>query len=126
MIEAKTMLSMAKTLILPAIENYSTRIAAAAAAKKAVCPDLKLGYEMKVIERLSALMDEIVTYTEELQKAVEEEQHKRTGEEKANHVRDQVKEAMSRLRTPCDEAETIVAKTDWPMPTYADILLSTR
>ena len=126
LIEAKTMISMTKTQILPAIENYTARIAAAAAAKKAVCPGLKLGYEAGIIEKLSFLTDRIAASTETLEKAVEAEQMKETVEEKAAFVRDCVKEAMTDLRTPCDEAETLVAKEDWPMPTYADILFSTR
>ena len=126
LIEARTMLSMVKTQILPAIETYSANVAATAAAKKAVCPSLKCGYETETVETLSALTDEIAGKVAALSDAVAKIPSIEAIEEESAFIRDTVRDAMTALRAPCDRAETIVQKDAWPFPTYADILFSTR
>ena len=37
-------------------------------------------------------------------------------------IRDDLLPAMDALRESCDKAETLVAKKDWPFPTYDDLL----
>ena len=58
-IEANTMVDMARTQILPAVEAYSADVAKSAAAKKALDSALACGYETGVVRRLSALADRI-------------------------------------------------------------------
>ena len=41
-------------------------------------------------------------------------------------IRDTVLGLMGELRVACDEAETLTAKTYWPMPTYADLLFGVK
>ena len=126
LIEAKTMLSMAKTQILPAVEAYTATVANGAQAKKALCPSLACAYETETVESLSALTDRIAAEAAKLEQAVAAAHPFRTTEEQSVYIRDAVRGAMLSLRTPCDEAETIVGKGAWPFPTYADILFSTR
>ena len=45
-------------------------------------------------------------------------------EAQASAYRDTVFTAMQELRAACDELETLVPETDWPMPSYADLLFS--
>ena len=125
-IEAKTMLSMARTQILPAIEAYTASVAETAAAKKAVKKDLPCRYETGIVEKLSQLSDEIADRIDALEQAVRNLSSAASIEEESILVRDGVRDAMAALRTPCDEAETIVCKQYWPFPTYADILFSTK
>ena len=40
----------------------------------------------------------------------------------AYSVRDGLLPAMDKLRAPCDEAETLVSRKDWPFPTYGELL----
>ena len=42
--------------------------------------------------------------------------------EQAFYYKDVVKEAMEKLRVPVDEAEMLVDKQVWPMPTYGDLI----
>ena len=126
LIEAKTMLSMAKTQILPAIESFTSELASAARAKKEICPSLACAYEIETVKALSALADRIASAAGELNQAVCKAQAFQTPEEQSMFIRDTVRDAMTALRTPCDEAETIVDKSAWPFPAYADILFSTR
>ena len=58
-IEANTMVDMARTQIAPAVEAYAMDVAKAAAAKKAVAPSLACTYETELIQKLSALTDRI-------------------------------------------------------------------
>ena len=125
-IEANTMISMAKTQILPAIEGYAADVADSAAAKMAVLPDISCKYETGIVEKLTGLIDEIAAKTDEL----EGELVKLSGAEdiikESEMIRDEVLPLMTELRVPCDKAELIVAKDYWPFPTYADLLFGVK
>ncbi|MBQ1891082.1 MAG: glutamine synthetase III, partial [Firmicutes bacterium] len=69
-IEANTMVDMARTQIAPAIEAYAADVAKAASAKKAVASGLKCSYEKGLVEKLSGLIDEIAKETDELDAAI--------------------------------------------------------
>ena len=59
-IEANTMIDMAKTQIAPAIEAYCADVAKAANAKKELDRALACSYETELVRKLSALTDRIV------------------------------------------------------------------
>ena len=125
-IEANTMITMAKTQIAPAVERFAADLAKNAAAKKAISPALACFYEIGSIEKLSALTDRISIAVDELQSAVIALPG--TGEilAEAETIRDVILPKMCELRLACDEAETLTDKTYWPFPTYSDILFSVR
>ena len=58
-IEANTMVDMARKQILPAVEGYAAELAASVAAKKAVAPNLACAYETGLVTKLSGLTDQI-------------------------------------------------------------------
>ena len=58
-IEANTMVDMARRQILPAIREYTTELANTLAVKKAVSATVACSYESKLLEKLSALSDQI-------------------------------------------------------------------
>ena len=125
-IEANTMVDMAKTQIIPAIENYVAKIAETAVAKKSLDASIACTYETGLVKKLSALTDNIAVKADELENAL-------LGLDKAEDigaqsamVRDTVLAKMSELRVPCDEAETQTAKSYWPFPTYADLLFGVK
>ena len=125
-IEANTMVDMAKTQIIPAIENYVAKIAETAVAKKSLDASIACTYETGLVKKLSALTDNIALKADELKDAL-------LGLDKAEDigaqsamVRDTVLAKMSELRVPCDEAETQTAKSYWPFPTYADLLFGVK
>lgn len=123
-IEADTMIDMAKTQIAPAVEAYVLEVAKTAAAKKALNANLPCSYESGLVTRLSTLTDAIAVKADELKEAVIS---LRTDEDiiaQANAIRDTVLTKMSELRVVCDEAETLTAKEYWPYPTYGDLLFS--
>lgn len=125
-IEANTMIDMAKTEIAPAVEAYAMEVAKTAAAKKAVDAALPCIYESGLVRRLSSLTDRIAGKADELEQALLSLSSAEEIGEQANAIRDTVLVKMSELRLACDEAETITAKSYWPFPTYGDLLFGVR
>ena len=125
-IEALTMVDMARRDILPAVETYTSRVAASAAAKKAADPELLCAYEKDLVRRLSGLTDRIAGQTEALERLMAELQTESDVTATACRIRDEVLPSMSALRAAVDEAETLTASDCWPYPTYGDLLFSVR
>ncbi len=126
LIEANTMVDMAKKEILPAVEAYAAEVAKTAGLKKAIDASLALSYERKAIAKLSVLTDMIDMKAEDLEKVIGKV--KAVGEviEESYEIRDALIPAMTALRAVCDEAETITAEKYWPFPTYGDLLFGVR
>ena len=125
-IEANTMVDMAKTEIAPAVDAYTMELAKTIAAKKAVDDTLTCSYESGLVKKLSKLTDRIAIKTEELENALVELHNVEGIISEANMIRDVVLVKMGELRLACDEAETVTAKKYWPFPTYGDLLFSVR
>jgi len=121
-IEAETMLYMVKTQIVPAIEKYAADLAGNAAAKQALSSGIACGYEIKTVTRLSALTDDIMDKALELEHALTDLGSSEDIVTESALVRDTILPKMCELRLPCDEAETMTAKSCWPYPTYSDLL----
>ena len=125
-IEANTMVDMAKIQIAPAIEAYACDVAKAASAKKALDSALACSYETGLVRKLSVLTDTIAVKAEELESAVLALSKAEDIGTEAATIRDTVLVKMSELRVACDEAETLTAKKYWPFPTYADLLFGVK
>ena len=125
-IEANTMIDMARTEIAPAVEAYALSLARTAAAKKALDKDILCGYESRLVKKLSALTDRISVKTDELEQALIDLKGIEDIGEQANAIRDTVLIKMNELRLACDEAEVITAKKYWPFPTYGDLLFGVK
>ncbi len=123
-IEANTMVGMARTQIAPAIERYAADVAKSAGLKKSLDPGISCGYEAGLVKRLSKLTDEIAAKTDELEDALLSLHDAGDIIRESEMIRDEVLPVMSELRLPCDEAERLTEKSYWPFPTYADILFS--
>lgn len=126
LIEANTMVDMAKTEIAPAVEAYTMDVAKAAAAKKAVDADLACAYESGLVKKLSVLTDRIALQADELEKAIVALHTAEDIEAESYAIRDVVLARMSELRVACDEAETLTAKKYWPYPSYGDLLFGVK
>ncbi len=126
LIEANTMIDMAKTEIAPAVSGYVLELASTAAAKKTAEPSVSCRYETGLLKKLAILEDQIMIKAEELEEAVMKAQAISDMTEEAYAIRDVVLTKMGELRVACDSAETMTAKKYWPFPTYADLLFSVR
>ena len=125
-IEAKTMVSMAKTEIAPAVSSYAAKLAETAAVKKSIVPTLACSYETGLIEKLSTKTDCIAAKASELESTLEKLHTATSLCEEAAMIRDELLIKMEELRHVCDEAETITAKEYWPFPTYGDLLFGVK
>ena len=125
-IEASTMVDMAKTQIAPAVEKYTADVAKHAAAKKALDASIACSYETSLVKKLSALTDRIAVKTEELEDALLSLDNAEDIGAESGMIRDTLLLKMSELRVACDEAETLTAKSYWPFPTYGDLLFGVK
>lgn len=126
LIEASTMVDMARCEIAPAVETYIKELAKTAALKQSVSEDLSVVYESTLMKKLSVLTERIFLSTDELENALLTiDQYDNVVDESAA-IRDVLLAKMSALRVACDEAETLTAKKYWPFPTYGDLLFGVR
>ncbi|MBR0510167.1 MAG: glutamine synthetase III [Clostridia bacterium] len=121
LIEARTMLEMARTQILPAVEGYAAKLAKNAGKIRALDEGIACRYETDLVKKLSALTDGIEEKTDALETAVKGLCTDDVITESAM-IRDALLPAMEALRALCDEAETLTSKDFWPFPTYAQLL----
>ncbi|MBR1919452.1 MAG: glutamine synthetase III [Spirochaetales bacterium] len=126
LIEANTMVDMARCQIAPAIESYAAHVASAASSKKALSPALKCSYETKLVETLSALLDEIAAGVEKLDGVILKTRDCEDIIKESEMVRDYLIPAMCTLRVPCDKAELMTEKSYWPFPAYSDLLFGVK
>ena len=126
LIEANTMIDMAKTEIAPAVSSYVLELANTAVAKQTVDALISCRYENELFKKLSRLEEQIAVRAEELEDAVLKLQSAGDIEEEAYMIRDIILSKMCELRVACDEAETMTAKKYWPFPTYSDLLFGVK
>lgn len=67
-IEANTMVNMARCEIAPAVEEYINDMAKTASLKKALDNNITVSYESSIVKRLSEITEKIYKYTDELEK----------------------------------------------------------
>ena len=126
LIEANTMIDMARTEIAPAVSAYTFDLANTAAAKKHVDMSVSCNYEADLLKKLARLEDQIAVKTDELEDAVMKLQEEESVETEAFMIRDLILDKMGELRIACDEAETLTAKKYWPVPTYGSLLFGIK
>lgn len=126
LIEANTMVDMAKTQIAPAVSAYAKEIAETISVKKSSDSSLACIYENSLLKKLSSLTDRIAGKTENLEEALVSLHTVEDTTAEAEAIRDNILVRMGELRLACDEAETVTAKKYWPFPSYGDLLFSVR
>lgn len=119
-IEAATMISMAEREIRPAFIRYQEKLAAAALQIQQLGADNSLHRE---------LLDESIVALKEFRKAVQDLKalSKKAYDitdcaEQARFVGDQLTVCMDILREKTDKLETLCDDSEWPIPTYAEML----
>ena len=125
-IEALAMVDMARKEILPAVEEYVSDLATAAAAKRAISAELSCGYEKKLLHRLTSLVDTMDGRVDSLEEKLVRLDTLRSAGEEAAFIRDELIPAMGELRAVADESETQTAAGYWPFPTYGDLLFGVK
>ena len=126
LIEAETMVDMARKEILPAVERYARALSDSLLAKTAAVPGLACRYERELISRLSAATDEIDACTAALASSALTVRGTENVTAAARLIRDDLLPRMAGLRVVCDEAETVTDESFWPFPTYGKLLFGVK
>ena len=125
-IEANTMVDMARRQILPAVEAYVKEVSKTAVAKKQFTPDASCGYEKKTVTKLSLLMEQVLDKTETLENEIMKVKFISDVKQESYAIRDSILPKMGELRAVADEAETLTADKYWPFPTYGELLFGVK
>lgn len=117
-IEAETMISMARTLILPAAIRQRTELAEAVAASESA--DVQAADLRESLEEFASSCAKCREAVGRLEGALDHEEGDPLRH--AAHIRDKVVPLMNDLREAADELEGFVAADLWPVPTYRELL----
>jgi glutamine synthetase len=117
-IEAETMVSMAKTMILPAALAHQKRLADAVGSTQGAGVDAPDAREL--LEDFVGLVATFRAAFIELEKSLEH--HDEDPFKHGAHIKKHVRPAMTELRAAADALESIVAADLWPLPTYREML----
>ena len=117
-IEAETMVSIARSQILPAALEHQRRVAESVAATKTAGVDA--GDSLTALREFVGLVTEFRKRTADVEKLAGH--HEEDAGKHAAQINRVLKPAMERLRETGDALETHVAADLWPMPNYRDLL----
>ncbi|MBO5856936.1 MAG: glutamine synthetase III [Clostridia bacterium] len=125
-IEALTMLEMTKRDILPAVIKFKGKVANEINALTAIGTEMDCSVEKSLLLRISKLSMKLGRALKTLEQLTEKSDDFSTSQAEADYYRDKMIPAMDTLRAIVDELETIVAREDWPYPSYTEMLYSVR
>ena len=118
-IEANTMIVIAKTMILPAAMRHQGEVAASVNATKAAGVDN--APQLEHLREVTGVVGKFQAAAAALETA---SHHHPEGDAfaHAKYIKESVIPAMVELRTAGDKLETLVADDLWPLPTYREML----
>lgn len=123
-IESKTLISMVKSEILPAISKYSKVMAETIWAKKQLESSILCNYETDMLKKFSEISSKLYEDTQKLHALDFEIAGISDPLERARGYRDKVIGLMREIRESINLIESCIPKEFWPYPTYEDILFS--
>ena len=119
-IEAQTMLEMANRQLMPAIIKYTGQLAESYNNLKSA------GIEQPSVKskllQLSNIIELVSSDIKSLTFALDTASDISNATEHAQYLLRNINTAMEQLRLHVDDAETIVDRSVWPVPTYTDLL----
>ncbi len=125
-IEALTMIEMARREFIPAICKYTKVLSETVGAKRALRMKLDVSYEEKTLRTLSDISSHAFALCEEMEALVIEIRKEKDVTRRGDGVRDELCPRMEKLREMIDYAESITDRAHWPVPTYGELLYGVR
>ncbi len=125
-IEALTMIEMARREFIPAICKYTKVLSETLATKRALRMHLDVSYEEGTLRTLSEISSKAFSLCEEMEKLVVEIRAEKDVTQRGDRVRDELCHDMEKLREMIDYAESITDRAHWPVPTYGELLYGVR
>ncbi|MEF9959945.1 glutamine synthetase III family protein [Niameybacter sp.] len=120
-IEARTMLGMAKTQIMPAVLTYMTQVAQNVSMMTSI-GQFDIEPQSQLLGELNRLFNGLKKSIDALEAAHAKAVEIHDGLEKAQAFHQAVLPEMETLRDVVDALETIVDEQIWPIPTYSELL----
>ena len=120
-IEALTMIDMAGKDIIPAVVEYTGKLAWS--INQATQAGVDAFAQRELLSRVNVLLKQAYAALGDL-RVKQEKAAVLSGAEQAKFYHDEVCPAMQVLRAPVDHLEMIVDGKLWPMPTYGDLLFN--
>ncbi len=121
-IEALAMIDMAKKQIIPSTIKYQTSLADSINTIHQAAPAIDTSVQESLMKAISENLKTMYTTLRDLEKKTMDAETLDEGEKQARYYHDVVCEAMQALRDPADRLEMLVAKEDWPIPSYGDLI----
>jgi len=125
-IEAMTMLDMARRDILPASSAFQGKLAGTIAAKRSAGSMADSTYETETLETAAALTKAAYETVKALEDALSDTKATEEVREAALLCKDSLLPKMSELRASADALETLISTSDWPYPSYGELLFGVR
>ena len=116
-VEAKLVVSMAKTIIYPAAVRYLSELSAAISNAKAIGIELEQDSAKTVASLIQSMMDNVSKLSAEMGK-----HDFASVEEHMQYSAQTIRPLMDKVREYADALEGEVADDFWPLPTYQEML----
>ena len=123
-IEALTMISMAKTEIMPSAFKYSKELSDTINAVKETGMSVEVSAQSSVLKELSPVLSSFASNIQALKKSIEKASSESGLLKEAEAFHKLVVPAMEALRADGDKLEAIIPKDIYPFPTYAELLFN--
>ncbi len=120
LIEGRTALTMANRMIMPAVMDYASRLAASVIAVKESGADATVFAAR--MDKVTTLIGELQAGVDAIETALTEVAGRPCAECMAKGARDEILPAMAKARAAADELEELVDAEIWPLPTYNEML----
>ena len=116
-VEAKLVISMAKTLIYPAATRYLSELSNTALSLKEIGVEL----ETETIEKVSSSVKSMMEKVSKLDSALGSHDFATT-EDHMQYLSKTIRPLMDEVREYSDELEAEIADDLWPLPSYEEML----
>ena len=120
LIEAVTMVKIAKQMIIPAAAEYSGMLGETVARCQQV--SIEAPTQTSMLREINRKMNECRLAVEALDSAISKLPDAEDASERAIRFRDKVQPKMETLRQTVDAMECIIGKKYWPLPSYGEML----
>ena len=108
--------------VIPSMISYETHVAKAASLMKSIDEGLSVKAEVKLLNKITALGDDIYESLGELESHMSKVGEFEDRLELARFYHENVLTAMKKVREAVDKLEVIMAKDFWAYPDYGQIL----
>lgn len=124
-IEADTLITMIRTMIIPAAVTYQERLVNALRGVqelRGMLGELMLEGEVEILRSLTGSIGQLRQKSEALAAAMAKAESFSDLSTCARFIADQVRPLMEELRKPADELEVTIDDDVWPLPRYSEML----